>query len=185
MPLISTTNPDGSIVCEFREDAPSQPADSKRDASDVDINGTFYSRADIESAAASQKIKPLPDLDSAYVPQSVSAERFSINMGGDPISTQRDQITREANRWLERVAADAYYDDNTKSFQPRNPQDREAVQRVRVGVLNLQNTRRQLEYLSAQSELAHAQRGQPVQLSARDQEMLKKAEENGAYVVMK
>jgi hypothetical protein len=173
MPLISTTNADGSISTVY-EDAPA-PVERARPIDGVEINGETVSRAEIESAM-SANIRPLPDIDNVYQPPQ---RPVSIQMGGTPLTVQRDLLTRKANHWLERAAAEsAGYDDQTGAFIPRDLNDRDSIQRLRIACLNL----RQIRNLSGQSQQAQAAPAEQLKLSAHDQAMVKLAEESNSYV---
>jgi hypothetical protein len=177
MPIISTTNADGSISTVY-EDAPA-PVERAQPTDGVEIDGKLVSRAEIESVM-SANIRPLPEIDNVYQPPP---RPISIQMGGTPLTVQRDSLTRKANHWLERAAAEsAGYDDQTGAFIPRDLNDRDSVQRLRVACLNLRQIRNEMEYLSGQSQQAHAAPAEQLKLSAHDQAMVKLAEESNSYV---
>lgn len=181
--LKSTTNPDGSISVQYLEETPEPQAALTRTAQAVEINGTTYSRAELDDAARQSKAAPLPDLESAYVPEQVSAERSFTEMAGSPIAAQRDQLTKLANDWLAKAMAEsAGYDESTGAFIPKRPNDPDSMNRLRVAVLNLRQLRAEFEYLSGQSQRAHGQPANVAQLTDHDREMLRKAEANGCAI---
>jgi hypothetical protein len=180
--LKSFTNSDGSIAVTYSEDAPAKPSQPNR-AGDVEINGETVSRAELDAVIASEAARPLPELD-IYQP---TEERFSVEMGGDPTSHQRDQLLKQSNHWLAKAMQESSdYDETTGAFIPKNPNDRDSVNRLRVAVLNLWQCRSEFEYLSGQSQRERAAAAQSkVQLSAHDQAMLAKAEQSGSHVWVK